>query len=98
MSADMTRAVLWCPEGFRFAYLYQLNYRPRDAKTQPFLPQGNDKTGHSSITITLIKRENKAQHLHKAREVNSSLYQNFRCMFKLGVLDFISKNKLVSKA
>lgn len=29
---------------------------------KPFPPKGNTKTGQTSITITLIKRETKAQH------------------------------------
>ncbi len=68
---------------------------------QPFPPQGYTKTGHSSITITLIKRETKAQHSHKQQttleRVKGSLNQNFSDMLKLVVQDFISKNKLVRK-
>ncbi len=66
-----------------------------------FPPQGYTKTGHSSITITLIKREKKAQHLHKQLTmpeiVNRGLNQNFSCMPKLVVHDSISINKLVNK-
>lgn len=87
-SADITYTVSWCLEGLRFEYS-----PTSSAKTQPFLPQGYTKTGHSSITITLIKREIKAQQ----EIVNRGLNQNFSYMPKLVVHDSISKNKLFNK-
>lgn len=95
-SADITRTVSWCLEGLRFEYS-----PTSSAKTYPFLPRGYTKTGHSSITITLIKRETKAQHSHKQQTtleiVSRGLNQNFSCMPKLVVHDSISKTKLVNK-
>lgn len=47
-------------EGLRFDLVpppTSTNYQLSAAKTQPFLPQGYSKTGHTSITITLIRRE-----------------------------------------
>ena len=80
-SANIMHAVSWCLEALRFEYFHQPDYQPSAAKTQPFLPQGYTKTGQSSITITLIKRETKAQHSHKQQTVleivNRGLNQNF---------------------
>lgn len=76
MSADITKAVVFIRlEHFRFTYLHRVTNQPSSAKTQPFVPQGCTKTGHTSITITLIKKETKAQHLHSTREVTGGLNQ-----------------------
>lgn len=40
---------------------------------KPFRPKGNTKTGHTSIKISLIKRETKAQHLSRKQTMVQSL-------------------------
>ena len=69
-------------------------------KKQPFLPPGYTKTGHSSITITLISRETKAQHSHELQTmqeiVNRGLNQHFSDMLKLVLQDSISKTNLLT--
>lgn len=69
---------------------------PLQKKNQPFLPLGNTKTGHSSITITLIKRETKDQHSSSSR-IRTGLNQSFSHTPQLSLLDSISKRQLALK-
>ena len=72
--------------------------QPALQKHNLFRLEATLKTGHSSITITLIRRETKAQHSHKRQTmqeiVNRGLNQNFSYMLKLVAHDSISRNKL----
>lgn len=60
------------------------------------LPLGNTKTGHSSITITLIKRETKAQHTSSSR-IGRGLNQSLSDAPQLLLLDSISKRQTSTK-
>lgn len=93
-----THTVSWCPE-----VLQVLSTAPTSsAKTTFFCLKATLETGHSSITITLIKRETKAQHSREQQTtpetVNRGLNQNFSYVLKLAARDTISKNKLVERA
>lgn len=92
-----THTVSWCPE-----VLQVLSTAPTSsAKTTFFCLKATLETGHSSITITLIKRETKAQHSREQQTtpetVNRGLNQNFSYVLKLAARDTISKNKLVER-